>query len=254
MPKRLSYTVVTKVTQTWDYAKRLPHFEERVGTDLLLKLFELEPRTKTVFHFDLEYNPTAEELKESGNLRFAFQMLDSFDSCIHTLGPETEILYEILGDLGRRHRAYGVSPHFFPFFGQAMVFAMGNILGPEIWTKELRGMWQQLYDSFSGIMMKAILDLHLQGMMPTCTATAYDLKYGRRENDKLNTNNNNNINYNSSQLMNTQPPPPAASPATNAKAKVEKIIKASNASKVSSSSKVVTASMAETKASKARAI
>lgn len=130
-----------------------------------------------------------------------------------------------------------------------MVYAMGNILGPEIWTKELQGMWQQLYDSFSGIMMKAILDLHLQGMMPTCTATAYDLKYGRRENDKMTTT----TGY-SSQSMNTPPPPPAASPATMAKAKVEKIIKASNASKLSSSSKVVTASMAETNTSKARAV
>ena len=81
------------------------------------------------------------------------------------LGPETEILYEILGDIGRRHVSYGVSPHFFPFFGQAMVFAMANLLG-DAWTEELKAVWLELYDSLSGVIMKAILDKHLERMMP----------------------------------------------------------------------------------------
>lgn len=37
MPKRLSYTTVSRVTETWDLAKSKPNFEEKVGTDLLLK-------------------------------------------------------------------------------------------------------------------------------------------------------------------------------------------------------------------------
>jgi hemoglobin-like flavoprotein len=132
---------------------------------LFNRLFELEPRTKKVFHFDLNYNPTPQALKESGNLKFAIRMLESFDACISMLGPETEILYELLADIGRRHVSYGVSPHFFPFFGQAMVYALGNLLGDK-WTPELEEVWLDLYDSFSGIMMKAILDVHLERLMP----------------------------------------------------------------------------------------
>jgi len=161
---------VSTVTETWDLAKRKANFDELVGTDLLLKLFELEPRTKKVFHFELDYSPTPQALKESGNLKFAIRMLESFDACISMLGPETEILYEILGDIGRRHVSYGVSPHFFPFFGQAMVYAMGNLLGDK-WTPELKEVWLELYDSFSGIMMKAILDKHLERMMMPTSPT-----------------------------------------------------------------------------------
>ena len=133
---------------------------------LLSRLFELEPRTKKVFHFDLGYSPTPQELKESGNLKFAIHMLESFDACISMLGPETEILYEILSDIGRRHVSYGVSPHFFPFFGQAMVYALSNVLVDYI-TPELKEVWLELYDSLSGVIMKAILDVHLERMMST---------------------------------------------------------------------------------------
>ena len=133
---------------------------------LLSRLFELEPRTKKVFHFDLNYSPTPKALKESGNLKFAIRMLESFDACISMLGPETEILYEILSDIGRRHVSYGVSPHFFPFFGQAMVYALSNLLG-DYMTPELKEVWLELYDSLSGVIMKAILDVHLERMMPT---------------------------------------------------------------------------------------
>ena len=199
MPKRLSYSTVSKVVEIWELAKSKPNFEEKVGTDLLLKyvpkdcgvddpcqsskellsqkfflvlfrMFELEPRTKRVFHFELTYNPTPEALKESGNVKFAIQMLESFDACLSMLGPETEILYEILEDIGKRHVSYGVSPHFFPFFGQAMVYALSNLLG-DYMTPELREVWLELYDSFSGIVMKAILDVHLERMMPSANGT-----------------------------------------------------------------------------------
>ena len=47
-----------------------------------------------------------------------------------------------------------------------MVYALGNLLGDK-WTPELKEVWLELYDSFSGIMMKAILDNHLERMMST---------------------------------------------------------------------------------------
>lgn len=72
--------------ETWDTARRLPGFDEQVGVSALLKLFELEPLTKQVFHIAVDHMPTAEELKESGNLQHAISMFQMFDAALNMLG------------------------------------------------------------------------------------------------------------------------------------------------------------------------
>ena len=105
------------------------------------------------------------------------------------LGPDTETLEEILSELGKRHIKYGVSPvrnerflgcfcrtgrgkgnsqslfarlilsqfqHFFPFMGQAVVYALSETLKDE-WTKEIEDAWVEVYDELSAEIMKSIL-------------------------------------------------------------------------------------------------
>lgn len=74
----MTYTTISQVIETWENLRRQDRFEERVGTLALLKLFELEPRTKSVFNFKTDYNPTPEELKSSGNLVHAVMMINMF--------------------------------------------------------------------------------------------------------------------------------------------------------------------------------
>ena len=49
-----------------------------------------------------------------------------------------------------------------------MVYAWSDLLG-ECMTPELREVWLELYDSLSGVIMKAILDVHLERLMSTRT-------------------------------------------------------------------------------------
>jgi len=65
-------------------------------------------------------------LKSSGNLIHAVRMIYMFDAALSMLGPDTEMLEEVLHDLGRRHIGYGVSPHCYPFMGQAVVYALAE--------------------------------------------------------------------------------------------------------------------------------
>ena len=53
-------------------------------------------------------------------------MIYMFDAPLSMLGPDTEMLEEVLHDLGRRHIGYGVSPHCYPFMGQAVVYALAE--------------------------------------------------------------------------------------------------------------------------------
>ena len=157
MVKDLCYTVVARVIESWDQARVTPNFEESAGELALLKLFELEPRTKKVFNFAPDYVPSPEELKSSGNLTHAVRMMEMFDAALSMLGPDSEALTEILHDLGKRHIRYGVSPHFFPFMGQALIYALSQILGSR-WNSDVENAWVEVYDELSGDIMKSILN------------------------------------------------------------------------------------------------
>jgi hemoglobin-like flavoprotein len=84
-------------------------------------------------------------------------MIDMFDAALNMLGPDTETLNEILSDLGKRHIKYGVLPHFFPFMGHAVVYALKESIG-ETMTPEVTEAWVEVYDELSGTIMKAILN------------------------------------------------------------------------------------------------
>ena len=121
------------------------------------RLFELEPRTKEVFGFARDYDPDPKELKDSGNLIHAVRMIHMFDAALNMLGPDTETLNEILTDLGKRHIKYGVLPHYFPFMGHAVVYALKESIGDTM-TPEVTEAWVEVYDELSGQIMKSILN------------------------------------------------------------------------------------------------
>lgn len=121
-----------------------------------LRLFELEPRTKTVFGFTEDYNPTADELDKSGNLLHAVRMIHMFDAALSMLGPDIDTLNEVLEDLGKRHIRYQVKPHYFPYMGKAIRYALAEALGDQ-YTKDVEAAWVEVYDELSGAIMKSIL-------------------------------------------------------------------------------------------------
>lgn len=84
-------------------------------------------------------------------------MIYMFDAALSMLGPDIETLEEVLHDLGKRHIGYGVSPHFFPFMGQAILYALSICLG-DAWNDDLKESWLEVYDELSGDIMKSILN------------------------------------------------------------------------------------------------
>ena len=83
--------------------------------------------------------------------------LSSLSFKSYRLGPDAEMLSEILHDLGKRHLQYGVSVHFVPFFGQALLHAMSRALGDDAWTNELKEAWSDVFDALSLEMMKSMV-------------------------------------------------------------------------------------------------
>ena len=102
-------------------------------------------------------NPTAKEIETSGNLMHAIRMIRMFDGAFSMLGPDTDTVNSILRDLGKRHIKYGVSAHYYPFMGKALLQTLAEVLG-DAWTQEVEESWVEVYDELSGEIMRTILN------------------------------------------------------------------------------------------------
>lgn len=80
-----------------------------------------------------------------------------FDSILQMLGPDTQLIEEILEQIGDRHVTMGVKASFFPFFGQAFIWSMEQTIGVEM-TDDAKEAWEEVYEAISGTIVKAILN------------------------------------------------------------------------------------------------
>ena len=71
---------------------------------LLLRLFELEPKAKLIFGFT---GTNEDMLKNAQFARHARYFIQMIDKALALLGPDIELLTEILMDLGEKHVRYG---------------------------------------------------------------------------------------------------------------------------------------------------
>jgi len=136
----ISYSTVMNVTGSWDRLKQSKDYQDRAGELIFDRVFELEPKAKSMFDFKAD-----EDIKK--NPRFLSQahvMVDMIDMAVGFLGPDLDPLKEDLLDLGKRHIGYGVKPEYLPIMERAVMYAMEEILDDKF-TKEDRNSWQTVF-------------------------------------------------------------------------------------------------------------
>jgi hypothetical protein len=135
----MSYTTVSNVIDSWEQVRRTDNYEEVVGTKLFVKyvllrlihlsffsslclflyliahsfpasqhdrFFALEPEAKSIFGF--RDNQSEEQLIKSRRfLKHASYFIQMIDKALGMLGPDIELLTEILLELGKKHVVYG---------------------------------------------------------------------------------------------------------------------------------------------------
>jgi hemoglobin-like flavoprotein len=80
------------------------------------KLFELDPSARSLFHNDLGLQ--------------AAKIMDTLDSLAESL-DRFDSMRGRLADLGRKHAGYGVRPEQYETVSIALLWAMGQALGPD---------------------------------------------------------------------------------------------------------------------------
>ena len=88
----------------------------------------------------------------SKNRRFtkhASYFIQMIDKALGMLGPDIELLTEILMDLGVKHVSYGVKPEYFPSMGRALIHAVESLLPEADFNRDVKDAWIEVYGALS---------------------------------------------------------------------------------------------------------
>ena len=116
--------------------------------------FDLEPRAATVFSFGKGEALDEEFYKSPRLLRHASHYINMVDRAINLLGPDIEILTDILMELGEQHYKFGVEASYYPPMGQALIKTLEKFLGNDF-TPEMKNAWLETYQALAYDMIRS---------------------------------------------------------------------------------------------------
>lgn len=100
------------------------------------RLFEMDPGARSMFHGDI----ARQGLKLMDMLFAVVDNLDNLDALTPTLHA-----------MGQRHTAYGVLPRHYDMVQKALLWALGQALGPDL-DEDVRAAWQAALVKVSTVM------------------------------------------------------------------------------------------------------
>ncbi len=155
MVKNIGYRSIARVLESWELARQKYGSVEELGTEILFHLFRAEPESKTVFGFKPNQAIENHPLLRMGVLVHGTRIVDMLDGVLMLLGPDTELLEEILSQQGKRHERHGVKKEYFSLLGDAVRGAISEILGDKF-TDEHDAAWRELFVELSAEIMKSM--------------------------------------------------------------------------------------------------
>ena len=113
----------------------------------------MEPEAKGIFGFLQSKELDDSVLKSKRFLTHAQYFIQMIDKALGMLGPDIELLTDILMELGKKHVGYGVKPEYFPSMGRALIHSVQSVLGDRF-TDEIKDAWIEVYGALSYDMIR----------------------------------------------------------------------------------------------------
>lgn len=136
------------VIRSWETARQRNGFDEKLGIDTLLLLFKMDPRIKQIFGFQVDQEVQVTGMQRMGVLIHGLRIIKMLDLIFSVLGPDDDILHNVLSDMGEQHCKLGLSPEHFTLMCRALLQVLEDIMGDE-WTDELKSAWFQVIRELS---------------------------------------------------------------------------------------------------------
>jgi hemoglobin-like flavoprotein len=155
MVHELSYTVISHVIDSWESLRRIKNYEHVAGTMLFRKVFIKAPQVKVLFGFPIDMNMEDPQVLESKRfLMHAAYLIQMLDTALQMLGPDAELLSEIMAELGLKHVRYGVKAEMFPVMGESLIECLEETL-KDSFTADVKKAWQDVFLSLTTDMMSS---------------------------------------------------------------------------------------------------
>jgi len=132
----LTDTQIQLVTDSWQ--KVLP-IKETAAELFYGRLFELDPSLQALFKGDM---------KEQGE-----RLMNMINIAVNALNRLEDVVPAIQA-MGRRHKDYGVQRAHYDTVAQALLWTLGQGLGPAF-TAEVKDAWTQVYTLLATTMIEA---------------------------------------------------------------------------------------------------
>eukprot|EP01083_Nonionella_stella_P132975 404336_1 len=154
MVRELNYTTTSYVLDSWEEVRRVKIFEQEVGTILFQSLFKKAPQAKVLFGFPIDIDTDSHELLTSKRfLMHASYLVQMLDTALNMIGPDIDLLTEIMLELGAKHVRFGVKADMFPVMGESIIAALRVNL-KEKFTEEIEDAWTETFRELSGDMIQ----------------------------------------------------------------------------------------------------
>jgi len=157
MVDELSYETASTVIESWESLRRTENYAETTGRGLFIRFFREEPGAMAVFGFTKDGDDDdadADAVYESQQfLDVGKNFIEIVDQAVDMLGPDLEVLAEVLIDLGEKyHNEYGVRPEYYSVLGRALIDQLEEMLGPDVFGIHTRSCWLQVYGALAADM------------------------------------------------------------------------------------------------------
>jgi hemoglobin-like flavoprotein len=147
MTTEISFESMSNVLVSWEHANQKYSCREDIGNMILMDLFELEPEILSIFGFkphqhDIEANP----MLRMGIMVHGLRIVAMIDGILNMLGPDSDVLHDILSEQYQRHRKFGVRKEHFAQMGPAVRGALSKLLDDKVYTVEVDRSWEEVFD------------------------------------------------------------------------------------------------------------
>jgi hemoglobin-like flavoprotein len=116
-----------------------------------------------LFGFPIDIDPNSRELLQSKRfVMHASYLVEMISTALDMLGPDIELLTEMMIDLGVKHVKYGVKPEFFPIMGECLIATLEECLEGGKFNDSMKRAWTEIYDALSHDMIQAQLNYQQQ--------------------------------------------------------------------------------------------
>jgi hemoglobin-like flavoprotein len=156
MVKYMSFATISRVTESWEQTRHRINCDEELGRQILVQLLLNEPHIKPMFGFSIDQEIDKIPSDDSRLTVHGLMFVKMFDISFSLLGPDTETLEMILGQMGERHKQFGVTSQHFSCLRKAVCGTLSEILGKENWRNETNDAWVEVLNELSSIIIRSM--------------------------------------------------------------------------------------------------